>query len=70
MIKVIEKTTQQRKEETVELFNEVKPLLDEGIPFYKAVKKVKNLSHFGFANQAWYREVRDYAKSQGYEPRR
>ena len=67
-ITVIEQTTAERKKETVTIFNEIKPLLDNGVPFYKAVKSVKNLKHDGFLRQAWYKELKQYAKTQGYTP--
>lgn len=69
MITLISQTTTERQAETVQLFDEIKPLLDSGIPFYRAIKKVKNIHHNGFLGQAWYRELRDYAETQGYYTR-
>ena len=69
-ITVIEQTTEERKNETEELFLECKPYLDKGYPLAKAVQKVKNSNHSFFYRQAWFKELREYARSKGYEPQR
>jgi len=64
MITVISQTTAERNQETQELFQECKPLLDEGLTIGQAVKKVLGLKHNTFYNQAWFKEVKNYAKQQ------
>ena len=70
MIKVIEKNTSQREQETIDKYRQVKPYLDQGLPITKAVKKAFNLQYNSFCNRTWYKELRDYAVSQGYKMQR
>ena len=70
MITVIAQNTDERKQETIELFNQIKPLLDEGVCLTTATQQVKKLSHRGFCSHRWYKDLREYAESQGYKPRR
>jgi hypothetical protein len=70
-MRVIERTTSDLERETVELYQQCKPLLDDGVPIEKAVKTVKGIrlsSNIG--NNAWYRRFRDYAVEQGYVRKR
>ena len=68
---VIERTTQDIENETRELFEECKPLLDEGYGFYEAIRTVKKLSpSSNIGHLAWYKRFRAYAESQGYKPLR
>ena len=70
-MKVIERTSKEVDNETVQLFNDCKPLLDEGIGFYEAIRTVKGLRQStNFGNSSWYKQFRAYAKAQGYEPLR
>ena len=64
-MKVIEMTTAEREQEIVDLFNEIKPLLDKGCTYNKALRRVKNLSSLN-TNNAWYKNVIKYGESQGY----
>ena len=68
-LKVVEQSTAERYQETVQLFNKIKPLLDKEVPFYRAVMQVKNISHLGFLRQRWYKDLRNYAESKGYYTR-
>lgn len=67
MIRVIEQTTEERKQETRELFNKIRPLLDNGIMYNKAVKQVKNLPpDYSCTQLAWFRDLIAYGETQGY----
>lgn len=69
MITVIETTTSERKQEIINLFNEIKPYLDNGYSYMNALitigkisPKVRNSAY----NYGWYKEVVKYGESQGY----
>lgn len=69
MIKVISQSTAERRQETIDLFNQCKPHLDNGDHLAKAVKKVTG-TKANVYGQAWFKELRAYAESQGYHPKR
>ena len=70
-MKVIERTSKEMDAETVELFNQCKPLLDEGYGFHSAIRHVKGMNKScNFSSLSWYKRFREYAKSQGYQPLR
>ena len=62
---VIERTTDDIDSETIELFNEIKPLIDNGYSICRAVKTVKNLTSVN-TGLSWYKRIREYTISQGY----
>ena len=68
MIRVIELSSDERKQQTVELFNHIKHYLDEGLSYNKALVAagIMHKSH-SWRNRAWSREVVEYAKSMGYD---
>lgn len=66
-ITIISQTTAERRQETINLFNKIKPLLDQGMIYSAAVRQVKNLpSDAGRYQMAWYKELVAYGESQGY----
>jgi hypothetical protein len=70
-MRVIERTTSDLEQETIDLYNACKPLLDEGMPIEKAVKQVRGIRQSSnIGNNAWYRRFRDYAVEQGYQRKR
>lgn len=70
MINVISQTTSERNKETQELFEQCKPYLDDGYSLSHALIIVKELTYStGFQNRAWFKELRQYAKTQGYDSR-
>ena len=68
MIKVISQTTAERDQETMELFHECKPYLDNGYSLSHAVMEIKGIKH-GFQGRKWFKELRKYAKKEGYDGR-
>ena len=69
MITVISQNTKERKEETRELFEQIRPYLDEGYSYNSAIRQVKKNAHGNYSGLGWYRDVVQYGESQGY-PRR
>ena len=68
---IVERSSQDIDNETKKLFEDCKPLLDEGMGFYSAIRQVKGLrTSSNFGNSSWYKRFKAYAKSQGYEPLR
>lgn len=65
--KVISKSTKEREQETIDLFNKAKPYLDDGFSYRSALQKVlgkKPTCSFGGAR--WYKEFMEYADAHGY----
>jgi|GEM_PF-3983309 len=69
-IKVVCQSTAEREQETRELFEACVPYLDKGIGLVNAIMIVKDIPYRHFYNMAWYKEVKAYAESQGYETRK
>ena len=67
-IKVIQQTTAEREQETKDLWEQIKPLLDQGMIYSAAAKKVKKIpgASFNRYQQAWYKDLIAYGESQGY----
>ena len=64
-MRVIELSTKEREQETQQLFEQIKPLLDQGYTYNLALREVKGLETLNTSN-AWYRDVIEYGESQGY----
>jgi hypothetical protein len=67
MIRVIKLSSDERKQQTVELFYKIKPYLDEGLSYNKAFKSAGLMSARSWRSRAYTREVVEYAKSMGYD---
>lgn len=65
MIEIIQQSTDERKKETMKLFQEVKPLLDEGYSFTGALKKL-GYPVYNYKS-GWFKHLKDYALTQGYD---
>lgn len=66
-LKVIEQTTEERKNETRQLFKKIKPFLEEGYSYNKSLVKAGLMHHKrSWVNTARTRDVIAYAKKQGY----
>ena len=71
MITITERTTQEIEQETIDLYDACKPLLEKGFTLYQAIRTVKGIpGRTNFGSQAWYKRFSDYALSQGYTPKR
>lgn len=66
-IRVIETTTAERKQQTQDLFEQCRPLMDDGLTLGKAVRQVTGLQHTAYYSRRWYKELKKYAESQGYQ---
>lgn len=64
-MEVIEQTTRERNEETKKLFEQIKPLLDEGYTYKKATCTVLNRKVVN-SSASWYKELIQYGETQGY----
>lgn len=66
-ITIVSQSTKERNKETKELFNQIKPLLDKGMIYSKAIKIVKGLPEdYSLTRRAWYHDLLNYGESQGY----
>jgi len=64
---IIERTQKDLHNETIQLFQQIKPLLDKGESYHSACKLVRNTSTIG-STHAWYKRLLKYGESQGYPP--
>ena len=67
VIRIISQTTKEREDETIELFNKVKPLLDKGYSYSLAVRSIKNIKNIHVSNYSWFKDLVKYGTSQGYK---
>ena len=70
MITVIEQTTAERQEETKQLFEQIKPLLDEGYSYMTAcimVGRCNKETRTVHYSRSWFSDLKEYGKSQGYD---
>ena len=66
-ITVISQTTAEREAETIKLFNQIKPLLDNGYSYSRAVREVCNIPpRTNMASSSWYKSLIRYGETQGY----
>ena len=66
-IKVICKSTKERKQEIIDLFNKAKPYLDDGFSYRLALIKVLGKKPTcNFSHMSWYKEFMRYADAHGY----
>lgn len=65
MIRVIERTTEDRRQEAAELWRQVQPLVYNGMNINTAIKQVKGISNIPYSNRGWYKEFVEYLKSIG-----
>lgn len=66
MIRVIQQSTAERKKETKELFELIKPYLDKGYSFNNAIHEVTGF-RVRSVNRGWHKDLIEYGKSQGYD---
>lgn len=66
-MKVIETSTAERRQETRELFDKVKPFLDDGLSYDKALKQAGIMgTGLSWRQRAYTRDVVELAKEHGY----
>lgn len=65
MIKVIEQSTSDREKEIISIFTEVKPLLDDGYSFSKALQLTGHPVYN--YKSGWFKHLVEYARTQGYD---
>ena len=61
-ITVIQQTTEERNQEIQDIYQQCRPLLDQGITLTRALKQLG----YKVGGQRWYRDLTKYAESQGY----
>ena len=69
MITVIEQTTAERQEETKQLFEQIKPLLDEGYSYMTAcimIGKCEHKTRTVQYSRSWFSDLKEYGETQGY----
>ena len=65
--KVISQSTNEREQETIDLFNKTKPYLDDGFSYRLALQKVLGKKpSCSFGGASWYKEFVEYADAHGY----
>ena len=68
MITIVEQTTNERKQETLDLFEQIKPYLDEGYNYRRALIIVGRITENSriSTRRGWFRDLIKYGASQGY----
>lgn len=69
MITVIETSTDERMEETSDLFGRIKPLLDAGYSYMGAlveIGEVEPSNRHGVYNRGWFMDLKRYGAEHGY----
>lgn len=61
---IIERTDKDLENETRELFEKIKPYLDDGVSFTRALINVGKGRN---TRSRWYKDIREYTIQQGYE---
>lgn len=65
--KVISRSTKEREQETIDLFNKTKPYLDDGCSYRLAIMKVLGKKPTcSFSDSRWYKDFVEYADAHGY----
>ena len=70
MITVISQSTAERNEETRQLFESIRPYLDDGYGYMSALQKIGRVQKgrsSGYYRHSWFRDLREYGESQGYD---
>lgn len=62
---VIERSDKDMDNETIQLFQQIKPLIDNGYSICNAVKTVKGINSVN-THLGWYQRVRQHCIEQGY----
>ena len=69
MITVIEQTTAERRAETIQLFNAIRPLLDTGYTYMKALIQIGYIppetANWAYSS-GWFKDLKEYGASKGY----
>ena len=68
MITVITQTTGERNQETKEVFESIRPYLEQGYTYRDAVKAVGRIGENSNPNirVSWFKHLIDYGTSRGY----
>lgn len=69
MIKVIETSSEDRQKELEELFEKMRPYLENGFSYSRAYKIITGLKHSAFAKRRWWKDLLEYGEKQGYPKR-
>lgn len=59
VMKIVERSSADIQKETEELYEQIKPYLDEGYGVHKSVKIVKNTNSVN-TNLGWYKRLVEY----------
>ena len=69
MITVVEQTTNERREEARQLFEQIKPYLDEGYSYMNAcvlVGRCKVNLRNQYYKYGWFKDLKEYGEAMGY----
>ena len=66
MIRVVTQNTVEREIETQKLFEQVRPLLDKGYSYNRAVRMVRNMQTQYVSHYRWFKDLVKYGAEQGY----
>lgn len=67
MIKVIETSSEDRQKELEEIFEKMRPLLDQGFGYIASYQFISGVNHTAFSRRSWWRDLVKYGEEQGYD---
>lgn len=67
MITVKETSSEERENEMKELFEKMRPFLEQGLSYIATYQLITGIEHTAFASRRWWKDLLEYGKRQGFD---